>query len=198
MNASSKPEPRSGQAARQRQAQKAQSRKAIVSSAAAILQERGGEALSVKEAMAGAGLTVGAFYAHFDSKTELLDEAFRFAFGSAITALGHAGTGDGALQRALDYYLYPPQNQMLGCPLPAALSDAALHGHNFAPQSLAESVRELSTLLAEAGELSTDEALSITALMIGARVLARALADNPLADEVLAACAATGARLATG
>ena len=189
-------EPSPEPSARQRHAQKAQSRRAILASAAAIVRERGGEALSVKDAMAGAGLTVGAFYAHFDSKTELLEEALRFAFEPALDQLAYAGTGEGALQRALYYYLYQPQDVAVGCPLPAALSDAALQRDNFAPQSLAKDLRALSALLAGAGGLSDDEALAMTALMIGARVIARAVSETPLAQEVLAACAATGTRLA--
>ena len=118
-------EPSPAPSARQRHAQKEQSRQAILASAAAIVRERGGAALSVKDAMAGAGLTVGAFYAHFDSKTELLEEALRSAFEPALDQLAHAGTGEGALQRVLNYYLYPPRDAGAGCPLPAALSDMA-------------------------------------------------------------------------
>ena len=188
-------EPSPAPSARQRHAQKEQSRQAILASAAAIVRERGGAALSVKDAMAGAGLTVGAFYAHFDSKTELLEEALRSAFEPALDQLAHAGTGEGALQRVLNYYLYPPRDAGAGCPLPAALSDAALQRDNFAPEGLAEKLGALRALVAEAGALPPDEALAMTTLMIGARVIARAVSDTPLAEEVLAACAATGTRL---
>jgi AcrR family transcriptional regulator len=50
--------------------QKQESRQAIQASAAALLRERGIKASSVMDVMKGAGLTVGGFYNHFDSKEE--------------------------------------------------------------------------------------------------------------------------------
>jgi AcrR family transcriptional regulator len=59
--------------------QKEKSREAITTSAAALLRERGIKASSVMDVMKGAGLTVGGFYNHFDSKEELFVEALRNA-----------------------------------------------------------------------------------------------------------------------
>ena len=57
--------------------QKQETRRRIVESAAKAIRERGVEAPSVGEVMAGAGLTVGGFYAHFENKDALMIEALR-------------------------------------------------------------------------------------------------------------------------
>src|SRR3954465_11064560 len=57
--------------------QKALSHETILESAARLVRERGIAGVPVAEVMKGAGLTVGGFYAHFASKTALIDEALR-------------------------------------------------------------------------------------------------------------------------
>src|SRR5258706_14641643 len=47
----------------------------IVTTAARLLQERGLDGIGVADLMAAAGLTHGAFYAHFPSREALLAEA---------------------------------------------------------------------------------------------------------------------------
>ena len=56
---------------------KAESRKAILDSAARLFRERGVEGVTVAEVMQDAGLTHGGFYAHFKSKDELVETALR-------------------------------------------------------------------------------------------------------------------------
>ena len=57
--------------------QKELSHETILQSAARLLREKGIAGARVADVMKGAGLTVGGFYAHFTSKTELIDEALR-------------------------------------------------------------------------------------------------------------------------
>src|SRR5688572_33025468 len=57
--------------------QKHETRKRIVDSATKAIRERGLDDPSVGEVMAGAGLTVGGFYAHFENKDALMLEALR-------------------------------------------------------------------------------------------------------------------------
>ena len=49
-------------------------REAIAASAVALLRERGIKASSVMDVMKGAGLTVGGFYSHYDSREDLFVE----------------------------------------------------------------------------------------------------------------------------
>ena len=55
---------------------KAQTRERILCAASAALIARGPVEPSVNEIRGAAGLTVGGFYAHFDSKEALMLEAF--------------------------------------------------------------------------------------------------------------------------
>ena len=56
---------------------KAQTRERILSAATSALLQRGPVGPSVGEVMSAAGLTVGGFYSHFESKDALMLEAFR-------------------------------------------------------------------------------------------------------------------------
>ena len=55
---------------------KAQTRERILQAASAALIQRGPAEPSVVEVMCAAGLTVGGFYPHFESKDALMLEAF--------------------------------------------------------------------------------------------------------------------------
>src|SRR5215813_12004871 len=55
----------------------------IVKEASCLFRERGFEKVSVGEVMKAAGLTHGAFYAHFDSKEEL--QAAAVAYGQKVS-----------------------------------------------------------------------------------------------------------------
>src|SRR5579864_9838166 len=55
----------------------------IVKEASRLFRERGFENVSVGEVMKAAGLTHGAFYAHFDSKEEL--QAAAVAYGQKVS-----------------------------------------------------------------------------------------------------------------
>src|SRR5438132_14389156 len=54
--------------------QKERSHETILQSASRLLRERGVSGARVADVMQGAGLTVGGFYAHFDSKETLIDQ----------------------------------------------------------------------------------------------------------------------------
>ena len=60
---------------------KVQTRERILAAATAALIQRGPADPSVGEVMGAAGLTVGGFYAHFESKDALMLEAFRQLLG---------------------------------------------------------------------------------------------------------------------
>ena len=70
---------------------KAQTRERILAAATAALIQRGPAEPSVGEVMGAAGLTVGGFYAHFDSKDALMLEAFRQLLGRRRSLLKQLG-----------------------------------------------------------------------------------------------------------
>src|SRR3954464_12798633 len=104
------------------------SHEAILESAARLLRNKGISGARVADVMAGADLTVGGFYAHFDSKDELIDETLRRTGGSlregrfaGIEAKPEKARAEVILKR----YLSPAHRdaQALGCPFPAVVGE---------------------------------------------------------------------------
>src|SRR5688572_21069930 len=88
--------------------QKQKSHDAILASAAALLLERGIRASSVMDVMKGAGLTVGGFYGHFESKEQLFTETIRRtarAMWSGLLQRSMSDPSRSAAQSVLDRYL---------------------------------------------------------------------------------------------
>jgi TetR/AcrR family transcriptional regulator, transcriptional repressor for nem operon len=153
----------------------------IVKEAARLFRERGFENVSAGEVMKAAGLTHGAFYAHFGSKEEL--KAAAVAYGLKVW-LGRVQRSDSekGKESYSDRYLsrWHRDNPGQGCTA-AALA-----------QELARSTPELKAALEQGLEniLSArrgdrNEAIFQAAAMIGGVVLARAVQDRRLSDEIL-------------
>jgi TetR/AcrR family transcriptional repressor of nem operon len=69
-------------------AQRAENHDRIVRVAARLFREKGLDGVGIDEIMAEAGLTHGAFYGHFPSKTALIGEASAYALDeSGLTRL---------------------------------------------------------------------------------------------------------------
>lgn len=186
---------------------KEQSHETILGSAAQLLRQRGIAGARVAEVMKGAGLTVGGFYAHFATKTELIDEALRRTSAELRRVLFARLDEKPPADRAeviLKRYLSPTHRDLLteGCPLPAVVGEIG----TTAPEHH-EVLREQVEALAEglAAELPASRpvsrrqlALGMVALMYGGLSIARAVRGTPLSDEMLKACRALGAFAARG
>src|ERR1700760_2523207 len=87
---------------------KDETRRRIIEVAARQFREQGFAAAGVAGVMAEAGLTNGAFYAHFESKEDLLRAVLDEAFGGRERSLrSKLETGMG-LEAAIRDYLSPP------------------------------------------------------------------------------------------
>ncbi len=188
----------------QRADQKSKSKHAILQSAATILRERGAAGASVQQVMGGAGLTVGAFYAHFGDKNALVTEAFKRALHEAMALVDEAAdrqTGAAALSNVVARYLSEQHRDEVrtGCPLPAMLGEAAASGDVAPRELLADAVRTMRDRLAAvlASETEDDRLLALLALMVGGQILARATRGTETSSSVLAACRSAGRELAT-
>lgn len=168
---------------------KLQTREAILSSAARLLRERGLAGSSVQEVMGGAGLTVGGFYAHFDSKEALFEETLR---RSARETWEQLLSGPEPLLRLVRTYLSRSHRDHpeTGCPLPATLADLTREGQAGLRQVLSgELGRYLDSVAAHLPEGERYRALGLVALLFGGLSLARALgAEDPLSTEMLESC----------
>jgi TetR/AcrR family transcriptional regulator, transcriptional repressor for nem operon len=183
----------------QKTKQKQKSREAIAASAAALLRDRGIKASSVMDVMKGAGLTVGGFYNHYDSKEELFVEALRNAASTNWDQLFKFAKGDSPRSRTLSVirqYLSRKHrdNKETGCPLPSTAPEVAREGEPYR-SALEEELSGFASSLAnmiDVGAESREKALGLIALMYGALSLSRAVAGTRLSDEFLQA----GRRLA--
>src|SRR5215470_8584798 len=154
----------------------------IVKEAARLFRERGFENVTVGEVMKAAGLTHGAFYAHFGSKQELQEAAI--VCGQEVAAgrvRSHGATKKGRRAYA-DRYLSARHrdNPGDGCTMAALGQEVA----RSAPELKAAFERGLNEILAAKGG-DRKEAIFQSAAMLGGLVLARAVLDPKLSDEIL-------------
>jgi TetR/AcrR family transcriptional repressor of nem operon len=185
----------------QKAEQKQKSHDAILASASALLRERGIRASSVMDVMKGAGLTVGGFYGHFESKEQLFTETIRSAARSMWSGLLQRAMSDTSRSPAmsvLERYLSRKHrdNAEAGCPLPSVASEVAREGDPYREAlegELSEFIQALSGLIGP-GEKSREKALAMLALMYGALSLARAVRGTRLSDEFLEAAKKLGAQ----
>lgn len=198
----------------QKAEQKQRSHDAILSSAAELLRRQGIKASSVTDVMKGAGLTVGGFYGHFDSKEQLFATTLRTATGTLWRRLLQEAEGDSAQARArnvLRRYLSRSHRDdpTLGCMLPAVAPEIAREGGPYRTaleQELSAFVTSFAELLSaegvaesmvdgqtpEARRAAREKALGLFAMMYGALSLSRAVAGTPLSDELLLAARRLG------
>jgi TetR/AcrR family transcriptional regulator, transcriptional repressor for nem operon len=178
----------------QKKEQKQRSHEAILASAAALLRERGIKASSVMDVMKGAGLTVGGFYGHFDSKEQLFTATIQGAASATWSLLLSSAKGDSPGERAMSVvrgYLSRAHrdNAEKGCLLPSAAPEVAREGEPYRSAletELSGFVRSLTAVLGTDAE-AREKALGLIALMYGALSLSRAVRGTPLSDELLRA-----------
>lgn len=153
----------------------------IVKEASRLFRERGFENVSVGEVMKAAGLTHGAFYAHFGSKEEL--QAAAIAYGQKVS-LGRVQHGKEKKNNEsyVDRYLSASHrdNPGNGCTM-AALAQEVARSKPELKTAFEQGFEEI--LSATGGDRK--EAIFETAAMIGGVVLARAMQDPGLSDEIL-------------
>jgi TetR/AcrR family transcriptional repressor of nem operon len=154
----------------------------ILKEASRLFRERGFENVTVGEVMKAAGLTHGAFYAHFGSKQKL--QAAAVAYGQVVSvgrAKTHGATKMGRRSYA-DMYLNQRHrdNPGNGCTM-AALGQEVARG---TPELKAAFERGLEEILSAGGEDRKD-AIFQTAALLGGIVLARAVQNRQFSDEIL-------------
>lgn len=169
---------------------KARTRERILDAATTALILHGPAEPSVGEVMGAAGLTVGGFYAHFESKEALMLEAFCQLLGRRRELLRQLDSSLSAQERrvlAAAFYLSRKHrdSEHDACPLPSALSELSRLPEPFRTelgQHLELMVADLSGCPEDA-----DKALADLALMVGGLALARALGSGELSDRILRA-----------
>ena len=181
--------------------QMAENRERILDAAAQLFREKGFDGIGVADLMKSAGLTHGGFYGHFASKDELMAQASARALQrlqSAWAALAReaAAQGQEPLAAIEAAYLSPGHRDApgQGCLLAALGSDTARQGPAVR-RAVTEGVRAQLDGLAglvpgRTKAAKRQRALADYASLVGAMVLARAVDDPALSDEILHAAAA--------
>jgi TetR/AcrR family transcriptional regulator, transcriptional repressor for nem operon len=171
------------------QADKAASHERIVKAASRRIRRDGIDHVSVAELMQQAGLTHGGFYRHFDSRDELVAEAVAEALaqGSRRVRPSAERGQPAALAAIIDGYLTPLHRDKpeTGCAVAALATDIA-RGDQPARAAYSRQVRSYIEVLTElTPDGNPDRAHLILAALIGALLLARAVDDPSLSDEIL-------------
>ncbi|CAN7506846.1 TetR/AcrR family transcriptional regulator [Caulobacter sp. LjRoot300] len=163
----------------------------ILDAASRLFREKGFDAVSVAEVMKAAGLTHGGFYGHFDSKDDLVARAIAHIFTVQEAGQGGGGQGGGELAGYLNAYLSPWHRDRIGegCPTAALVADirrqAAAARTAMTDGFRSQIDRVAAALPAGDPAQARRQAVGTWAAMVGAVVLARAIDDPVLSEEIL-------------
>jgi TetR/AcrR family transcriptional repressor of nem operon len=175
---------------------KTASHERIVTAAARAIRRSGYDGTGVADIMKEAGLTHGAFYAHFASREAMLTEAADRAGAESVAAAARVAAGappEQALTAMLRAYLSKEHagNAESGC----AVAALGCEMPRQAPEVRRAATRRIKEMIDLVARQSPDwgrpgsheRALATVATMVGALVLARAVDEPELSDGVLAA-----------
>lgn len=187
-----------------------ENRQAVLNEASRLFRKHGFDGIGLKDLMASAGLTQGAFYKQFASKEDLAAQASDRAIERARQRWSAAAEAcpDDPMAAVVAFYLSMDHRaeRMDGCPIVALGSDVARQGADV-KASFEAGIRDYLEMVCAwmdgaDGEADADasraKVMAMLATMVGAMVLARAVNDEDLskqflqaaADSVLAASAA--------
>ena len=179
--------------------QAAKTRRRIIKAAGRLFRQRGLEGVGVADIMQKVGLTHGGFYGHFASKADLAVEACTTALIENVAGfVPKDDHGDAEpLAAVIDAYLSPEhrKNAGNGCVFAALGSDAGRSPlplrHAFAEGLQAYISAIAQTIPGRSMSEKRQKAVATMAGLVGAMVLARAVDDPSLSDEVLRATSTT-------
>lgn len=177
-----------------------QVRQRIIQSALQLFNRHGFTAASIDDIMAGAGMTRGGFYSYFQSKSELYAEAIScFVSGKLEDIASSEKASDRATHLIRDYLSLKHFDEVeTNCPLIGLPNDVSRTDQSVreAQESALKMMIETFEQGSSAGTLPARQlALALTSLCIGGMVLARAIENRSLADELREATMAIAMKL---
>jgi TetR/AcrR family transcriptional repressor of nem operon len=166
---------------------KAGSRQKIVQAAAAQFRRDGIDSVGVVPLMKAAGLTHGAFYAHFKSKDALVEAVLAEGMEENFELLVEAGRA-GGLTAVVNLYLSVPHrdNPQVGCPAAALGAEVARHTPGSRKAFTCSLDRMLGLIESLLPRPDREVAQAIFSTMVGSLVLARSVSDRKLSENLLA------------
>jgi TetR/AcrR family transcriptional repressor of nem operon len=175
--------------------QAAENRERILDVAAQLFRERGFDGIGVADLMKAAGLTHGGFYGHFSSKEDLAAQACARALTRSLDNWNRLAdhAPDSPLSAITSSYLSTRHRDRpgTGCTL-AALGPDISRQNPSVRRTVTEGVHHAVEFLArlipgKSRAVKHEKALATFASMVGALVLARAVDDPVLSEEILQA-----------
>jgi AcrR family transcriptional regulator len=120
---------REGTQMRYEKGHKDTTRQRIIDTASGQFRENGVAAVGIAGIMSGAGLTNGAFYAHFKSKEDLVETVLTNALRRREERLRTASEANEGLEAVIREYLAPRHRDRPsgGCPTAALVAEVARH-----------------------------------------------------------------------
>lgn len=171
---------------------KEETRRRILESAGRRLKRDGIDGSGIAALMADAGLTNGAFYAHFASKEDLVASVVQEELRLQCATLDVLAPGVAGVEQLVRGYLSPEHrdHREEGCPHAALLDEigrspeATKDAYTTGTKTL---VDEIATRISpDHPETAHGRALILFTMMVGTLQLSRAVTDPALADEALA------------
>jgi TetR/AcrR family transcriptional repressor of nem operon len=175
--------------------QAAENRDRVIEVAAQLFRERGFDGVGVADLMKAAGLTHGGFYGQFSSKDELIAEASARALTRSLARWSELAerASDDSLSAIVGAYLTGTHRDHpgSGCLLAALGSDVSRQG-TAVRRAVTDHVRSAIDLLAKlipgkSKAARRRKGITTYATLVGAMVMARAVDDRALSQEILAA-----------
>ncbi len=164
-------------------------RQRIIDVASRQFREQGVAAVGLAGIMSDAGLTNGAFYAHFDSKEDLVRQVLSNAQRNQMWQA--VADSDAEVESAIRGYLSADHRDDpgRGCPISALAAEIARHPKPTRKAFTGKLANIIEMIAARLGTGSERQrrrkAVAIYGLMVGTLQLARAVSDQRLSDEIL-------------
>jgi TetR/AcrR family transcriptional repressor of nem operon len=176
-------------------------RQRILEAAGRRFKQDGIDGAGVAAVMSDAGLTNGAFYAHFASKEDLVANVLADQLRAQRQSIDAQPPDRRGLEAFIRSYLSPQHRDQYadGCPS-AALLDEIARRPNATKQVFTDELMGIINNIASRlnptdAEAAQTDALTLFGLMLGTLQLARALTDRDLSDQLLARAIETARKL---
>jgi len=174
-------------------AEKERTHKRIVKIAAKKFREEGLAKVGIAELMKEAGLTVGGFYKHFNSRDDLVAEAVSSALGTWKRQKDAAASGGAPVsyEKLIDDYLNEAHrnNPGTGCAYSALAPEIARSDKRtraLTSEQVRNDIQLIATLLPGRDKRTArSRAILIFSALVGAMSLARAVSNEALSREIL-------------
>ena len=176
-------------------------RQRILEAAGRRFKQDGIDGAGVATVMSDAGLTNGAFYAHFSSKEDLVANVLADQLRAQRQSIDTESPNRAGLEAFVRSYLSPEHRDQFGdgCPSAALLDEIARRPTETRDVFTAEVMGVVDDIASRLDptdvEAARAGALTVFGLMVGTLQLARTLTDRDLSDRVLARGVQTALRL---